>query len=252
MGMKKRMKKAFTLSEVLITLVIIGVIAAITVPTIVAAHQKEELRTAFMKTYSDLNNFSKKFYFDKAESFTEYSYINGARKASQEFMNYFNMTTATASNDRWDTPTEERDRAYKLKRFDGGPVYSNFCDETGYHSDISGRLYRFNDSPTWGDENVNGPVICVDINGQKGPNRMGKDYFFFIFTIDGRAIPMGMDDEHNTPIAASSSGRNFFNKGPEYCKRKPSSDAENLSCAYYALANKHPNNPNKKYWEDFL
>ena len=34
-------KKAFTLAEVLITLVIIGVIAALTIPAIVSKYQKE-------------------------------------------------------------------------------------------------------------------------------------------------------------------------------------------------------------------
>ena len=33
-------KKSFTLAEVLITLVVIGIIAAITVPTIMANHKK--------------------------------------------------------------------------------------------------------------------------------------------------------------------------------------------------------------------
>ena len=46
--------KAFTLSEVLITLVIIGIIAAITVPVLYADFKKEELRVGFTKAYSDL------------------------------------------------------------------------------------------------------------------------------------------------------------------------------------------------------
>lgn len=36
------MKKAFTLAEVLITLGIVGVVAAITIPTLIAGYQKKK------------------------------------------------------------------------------------------------------------------------------------------------------------------------------------------------------------------
>ena len=49
-------KKAFTLAEVLITLVIIGVIAAVTVPTIIANSNQESRKSQFKKAVSTLNN----------------------------------------------------------------------------------------------------------------------------------------------------------------------------------------------------
>lgn len=48
-------KKAFTLSEVLITLAILGVVAAITVPTIVANSREVEKVSRLKKTNSTLN-----------------------------------------------------------------------------------------------------------------------------------------------------------------------------------------------------
>ena len=45
---------AFTLAEVLITLGIIGVVAALTMPTLIAQHRKKALQTALLKTYSEL------------------------------------------------------------------------------------------------------------------------------------------------------------------------------------------------------
>ena len=51
----KRFKSAFTLAEVLITLVIIGVIAALTVPTLIQNTQKQEYVTALKKAYSTLS-----------------------------------------------------------------------------------------------------------------------------------------------------------------------------------------------------
>lgn len=48
------MKKAFTLAEVLITIGIIGVIAALTIPALINKTNKKELETAFKKQYSTL------------------------------------------------------------------------------------------------------------------------------------------------------------------------------------------------------
>lgn len=46
------MKKAFTLAEVLITLGIIGVVAALTIPTLIANHKKQTVETKLAKFYS--------------------------------------------------------------------------------------------------------------------------------------------------------------------------------------------------------
>ncbi len=48
------MKKAFTLAEVLIVLAIIGIIASITIPSVVLKNQKADLYARFMRTYSTL------------------------------------------------------------------------------------------------------------------------------------------------------------------------------------------------------
>ena len=50
------MKKiGFTLAEVLITLGIIGVVAAVTIPTLISNYQKQALFSQFKKTYANLN-----------------------------------------------------------------------------------------------------------------------------------------------------------------------------------------------------
>ena len=52
---KKRGKAAFTLAEALITLSIIGIIAAITLPEILHKVKKAEMETRLKKTYSVLS-----------------------------------------------------------------------------------------------------------------------------------------------------------------------------------------------------
>ncbi len=57
-------RKAFTLSEVLITLVIIGIISAITVPTLFANHKWQEYKSALKKAHSTLNNAVNAYYLE--------------------------------------------------------------------------------------------------------------------------------------------------------------------------------------------
>ena len=49
------MKKAFTLAEVLITLAIIGIVAAVTIPSVIANYQQQEFKTGLRKAVSVLN-----------------------------------------------------------------------------------------------------------------------------------------------------------------------------------------------------
>lgn len=48
------MKKAFTLAEVLITLGIIGVVAAMTIPTLIANARSQQYRSKFKKNYFNI------------------------------------------------------------------------------------------------------------------------------------------------------------------------------------------------------
>ena len=54
-GEKSMFKKGFTLAEVLITLLIIGIIAALTIPSVIANAQQQEFKTGLKKAVSVLN-----------------------------------------------------------------------------------------------------------------------------------------------------------------------------------------------------
>ena len=56
--------KGFTLAEVLITLGIIGVVAAMTIPTLNNHLRGKKLESQFKKTYSELNQAARGFYAD--------------------------------------------------------------------------------------------------------------------------------------------------------------------------------------------
>ncbi|MCD7879252.1 MAG: type II secretion system GspH family protein, partial [Candidatus Gastranaerophilales bacterium] len=66
-GMPFQFQIGFTLSEILIALVIIGIIAAITVPVIYANYQERALKSALKKNYSVLKQALDKYYIDNGE-----------------------------------------------------------------------------------------------------------------------------------------------------------------------------------------
>lgn len=53
---KRQIQKAFTLAEVLITLVIIGIVAALTIPTLISNYQERQTVTKLIKSFSVINN----------------------------------------------------------------------------------------------------------------------------------------------------------------------------------------------------
>lgn len=60
----KKRKLAFTLAEVLITLGIIGIVAAITIPQLVNNYKAKRLRTQFLKSYSTIQQAFKEMEAD--------------------------------------------------------------------------------------------------------------------------------------------------------------------------------------------
>ena len=52
----KKIFKGFTLAEVLITLTIIGVIAAVTIPTLMRSYRKHQIETSLKYAYTILSN----------------------------------------------------------------------------------------------------------------------------------------------------------------------------------------------------
>ncbi len=162
--------KSFTLAEVLITLVVIGIIAAITVPLIMTNHRKTETAARLKKFYSTMSNAIRL-------SETEQGI------PSQEWGNVYK-------------PEEEKEwlEKYILNYL----VYSKvetLGDDSAYYeslaADISGYsliteeeviIYLNDGSAFFPAEGSS--YIGYDVNGNKGPNRWGRDVFLFHIETD--------------------------------------------------------------------
>lgn len=188
-------QKGFTLAEVLITLVIIGVIAAMTIPTLINNTQKQEFVSGLKKAYSTLNqslikiaelhdaspgdySFAKTNGYGLGNDFPKVANVTKKYNRSDEIMSGYTYTT--------------------LKRDDVTPGVSS-----GYPAFITadGQIFVF--QKTFGpsgregisneDKNNSSHIIYVDVNGLKKPNKMGRDLFVFYLIDDKGIIPAGAE-----------------------------------------------------------
>ena len=174
-------KKAFTLSEVLITLGIIGVVAALTMPAVIANYQKRETVSRLQKVYSVLSQAVKQAELNEGEiKYWNFSlppenfyktYIRPYITVSQEFINS-------------DPPF---DISYKC-------LNGRICNTYGSYSNKSVPKIILNDGSMiiFDFLGNNYEVILTDINGYKKPNTWGKDMFAFSIQAEGGLRPYGL------------------------------------------------------------
>lgn len=246
---------AFTLAEVLITLGIIGIISAITLPTLINKTQSKELESQYKKVYSELNQIAQLFKNDYGISVSEYTQTlggSGGKKIVPILLKYYKGSKLIddTSYSSTDQDGNKKNIRYNIYTMNGTKLSLGPCDDVGFYSESGGRIYSFvGDTVFTGDD---GPVVCVDINGMKRPNKYGYDLHIFYFTTDGFILPMGQPHKDN-PISTAVGDRNsanFFVTGKDYCK-STSNVKNQAACAYYAIQNINPQG-NGNYWQDFL
>lgn len=158
LGQKREI--AFTLAEVLITLAIIGVVAAMTVPIIMQNFQDAQYKTAYKKAFSvaqqSITSANQQDLIDVQDG--------SAAIFNSNFLAYMNqfkvikVCTFNNGDKCWSSTSE--------KFYDIYPVASaySFIDASGF---------------SWSQYSDWANITLVDTNGLKKPNRWGKDMFAF-------------------------------------------------------------------------
>ena len=215
---------AFTLAEVLITLGIIGVVAALTMPTLIAQHRKKALQTALLKTYSELQQANLSLLADDEHLYE----IDSLTKRRDLLMKEFKGYSLVVGDSSWETIAWNLHLLYNgdLKGHNGETEnIRTYCDNGGISTDSVGRLWLFNDSDK---------EICVDVNGVKGPNRYGYDYFVFYPTKDDKIVP------------------HYTNKDAEWYLGSADVPSAHSDYTFYAVTDQHPTEKGKTYWGDYI
>ena len=193
--MKIRRTFGFTLAEVLITLGIIGVVAAMTMPALIQNQQKRSLEVATQKFYSMMSQAVKQYMADYGVDDLRNSPLvvydndddeNRAQKACEDFVQkYLKVVKVCEDGCFADTYTTQKGevRSAVGSGADDSVYIGKFVLADGVVIDIS---YGYWDVPL---------VLYVDVNGRKGPNKIGYDLWSMSIFYDGTIDEGGLTPE---------------------------------------------------------
>lgn len=213
MQKQKSKSTGFTLAEVLITLGIIGVVAAITIPTLINNIQDAQYKTAFKKIYSELSAATKLVMNDNGGDLTPL----GMKLMVEQLPQYMRVKAICENNidDCWHWPhasTAPSPSPVKMMNHqDWGFFYHGYgmLLENGAYIVLnnwwpnacnggSGSESRF--------DNCN-DMNFIDVNGSKPPNTVDRDIFSFYFVKYGirTMSPSGYSWHNQCPLTTGNS-----------------------------------------------
>ena len=194
---------AFTLAEVLITLGIIGVVAAMTIPTLISNYQEKELVTRAKKALAQVNNAidlarAENGYGDNSVLFNTNNTSEESMRAFAKYFKVQEICVNTASGSC-------KDYTYKLQKpissdgesYSGGKIYTwprfltmdgiligvkqyDNCDRidtyTKYENGVVVKDEEGN-PVTYQSHRIHCASIMIDTNGKNKPNQVGRDIF---------------------------------------------------------------------------
>ena len=198
--------KGFTLSEVLITLGILGLVAAFGIPSLMRKTQDMEYKAAAKKAYSVSAQVVMQMKAENGGSLV--SYIGVWHSFKPVFMTYFK----TLQDCGWCDCVLYEDGT--------SSVYTSLSGDKANMGILNEGQFVTADGMFFAIENNTGNIyITVDVNGyQKKPNIWGKDIFTFQL-INDTLLPMG---------ANGTSLRG-------YCDKTVHSNSQGSSCMYNVM-----------------
>ncbi len=177
---------AFTLAEVLITLVIIGVVAALTVPTMIAKYHEQQTVAKVEKAFSIVSQAWYKYQNDNScYGKVANCFATGDAYNNMEFYNrfikYFNAVKVIPPNTTLEGISWLPEKAYHINNSEVSSNLNWFAvHKNSGTSGISAYLTLTDGSIIhihMPDTKKKSGFVFVDTNGKKGPNRVGKDQF---------------------------------------------------------------------------
>ena len=213
-------KKGFTLAEVLITLGIIGVVAAMTIPNLINAHKAARYRSQFLKSYSTIQQALRLMSNDDLSlDFKDYK----PNKFYITFKNYFKGAVDCGNSDTADMISKKIHNCWYWRNSNDYVSYSKKNMRTDWLDD--GQI-ALPDGTNIYIENLYESFISVDINGfVNPPNRWGVDLFTFQLV--------------NGELRAVGDLKTKFPDSDKYCNPTGTERENGISCTIKAI-----NDPN--------
>lgn len=185
---------AFTLAEILIVVGIIGIVAQMTIPALITSTKNQEMVVRLKKTYTVLEQARGLVAAEQGGDMSSlFSPEAGSMGGWNEFAKHLNLY----KNCGKEMGCLHTKQISLINNSESQAEFLNFDaqnDQQGGKGILAdGAMISFN---SWAynceDSYLEGPVgyrhycgfIYVDLNGEKGPNTVGRDYFMFDITRD--------------------------------------------------------------------
>jgi len=189
-------KAAFTLAEVLITLGIIGVVAALTIPALMTKLENDRHSAILKEDYSILQQMMISANEEGAMAIDTY---NNLELMKEWFKTYFlpyikvnnvcydewgcwSKNVKTAAGTIYTTNTACGVMSVSFSLYNGSYVCMDDFDDSRFGVNLDGK---------------DSQGLLIDVNGDKKPNMIGKDIFAVVFK-DDKLLPGGYDMDDAT------------------------------------------------------
>ncbi len=201
-----KLKKAFTLAEVLVTLGIIGVVSAMTVPTLMQNYQRKSYVTQLHKVYNELSQALLMFQTDRNALNLKEAGLISQDAVDNLITNYFKIVNSC----------EKLEPCFASSYKNMSGITVSFQNKNSYVL-ASGAAIR----PTYYNQGNVLLSIVVDTNGAKGPNIAGRDVIAMYVYSNG--LIDDLSNDLNAPLTEDQREKIF----EEVCNSSTVSDSGN-------------------------
>lgn len=203
----KSISDGFTLAEVLITLGIIGVVAAMTLPTLQQKLDERSNISALQKFYTEFANATNLLIYDYGEP-EVWGLKNNDQDSSEQVLNLYkqrlNMTKICGEGDTTCF-------AFPVYTYDGT---EQKITESQYASWALKSFVLNNGVTVFFDVNEGNFSVFFDVNGKKKPGRLGNDVFAWAVNGKGKIVRYtdsslngsGTDEDYNYAFEIMENG----------------------------------------------
>ena len=232
-------RTAFTLAEVLITLGIIGIVAALTLPVIISDVKNSQLEAGLKKAYSVLGQALNMYQAENGERIIAGDATN-RRMIKSYLMQYiksakdcgFGGSDNKEGLEKACLPNNYKgidgdfNGSAKYETYNGkSSIVLDYFDDGQFVTPDGMLILIENSDGRWFGGHV---FISVDVNGyNKKPNRLGQDLFMFQIDKNGALLPMGAKDTK------------YYSINDDYCSNTSTHKMNGAGCTNSALMNKN-------------
>lgn len=174
-------KTGFTLAEILITLAIIGIVAALTIPTVIKNYQKKQYAVAMKKAYSNLRRVHDQILFENGGSdpiynLSGYDVTNMQRYCNESWVP--KLKVMKKCNNAMDCSYSSNTPFRQLNKGRTPTTYETIRNDSGKcsYALADGSILVIDSYLASSGSQV---IYHIDTNGPKAPNILGVDMFDF-------------------------------------------------------------------------